>query len=82
MGDGGSQMRMRRLTVVLERRPPSPSIQTSAGESVVGTLEVRGERTLGLDLVALGESEEGGEKVVVVGVGHGGWGRSSARRRD
>ena len=58
------------LTVVLDRRPPSPSIQTSeSGRSVRGPLRKRGETllTLCLDLVALGEGEEGREEGLVVG---------------
>lgn len=58
--------------MVLERRPPSPSIQTSGRG---GRRSVRGPRrkreeallTLCLDLVALGEGEELGEEVGVVG---------------
>jgi hypothetical protein len=75
-------MGVRRLTVVLERRPPSPSIQTSAGESVGSMLQAKRRHTLSLDLVALGESKERGEQVVVVNIGHGGWGRRNVRKRD
>ena len=58
--------------MVLERKPPSPSIQTSGGgrgRSVRGPCRKREEAllTLCLDLVALGESEELGEEVGVVG---------------
>ena len=63
------------LTVVFERRPPSPSIQTSVCERSDVNLGVRGKRwtehTLGLDLLALGKSKVGGEEVGAVCNGHG-----------
>lgn len=57
--------------MVFERRPPSPSTQTSKMsvrklEWVVGNDEL----TFSLDLVTLGEGEVGSQEIVVVNVGH------------
>jgi len=62
--------RNRRLTVVFERRPLSPSIQTSDGV-VKGAGEYKkAEHTFSLDLVTLGEGEVRSKKVVVIEISH------------
>jgi hypothetical protein len=70
-------------TVVLQRRPPSPSIQTSGGRRVSRQKRLGRERlTFGLDLVALIEGEVGRKEVVVVGIGHGVEQRKGGRKGD
>lgn len=56
--------------MVFERRPPSPSIQTSDGV-VKGAKRIKkGGLTFSLDLVTLREGEVRSKKVVVIKVGH------------
>ena len=62
------------LTVVFERRPPSPSIQTSEighERTEHFGMSSRTRRTLSLDLFTLGEGEVGSKKIGTVLVGHG-----------
>lgn len=62
---------VRGQTVVLLRRPPSPSIHTSdvmLGSSVDQLLEWI--HTLRLDLFALRKREKRGQEIIVVNVGH------------
>ena len=57
--------------MVFERRPPSPSIQTSARSIIRQTWSeiAENKRTFGLDLATLGEGKIGSEEIVVVKVG-------------
>lgn len=57
-------------TMVLERRPSSPSIQTSRSESDASSREVNA-LTLSLDAATLIESKVGGEELRLVETGHG-----------
>jgi hypothetical protein len=57
--------------VVFERRPLSPSIQTSDGVvKGAGGYKKKGQPTFSLDLVTLGEGKVRSKKVVVIEVGH------------
>lgn len=74
MGDQGIENRRKgRRTVLFERRPLSPSIQTSDGVVKGAGDKKIGERTFSLDLVTLGEGKVGSKKVVVIDVGHWWW---------
>ena len=80
--DGARRGRGQMLTVVFERRPPSPSIQTSEighERTEHFGMSSRTRRTRSLDLFTLGEGEVGSKEIGAVLVGHGcrGWGRRS-----
>ncbi len=59
------------LTVVFERRPPSPSIQTSMVRLDMTRERGRRMHTFSLDFLALGEGKVGSKEIVMIGKGHG-----------